>query len=105
MLHAATMTASHFHRSEVATWQLHAAALTATHWGFPVGVTKGFRKQRYGYGSSVEFRASADLLRSFRELREPADAFRITCMTGPRAQEDMLLKAFEWLPSGLQSCG
>ena len=64
-VHAATMTASHFHRSEVAMWQLDAAALTATHWGFPIGVKKGFRKQRYGYGSRVDFRASADLLRTF----------------------------------------
>ena len=35
MLHVATMTASHFHSSEVAMRQLHAAALTATQWGFP----------------------------------------------------------------------
>ena len=94
MLHAATMTANHFHRSEVAMWQLHAAALTATHKGFPIGVKKGFWKQRYGYGSSVDFRASADLPRPFRERRVPKDAFRIACMNAPKAQEDMLLKTF-----------
>ena len=66
LLHAATMTASHFHGSEVAMWQLLAAALIVTHGGFPIGVKQGFRKQRRGYGSSVDFRASADLPRTFR---------------------------------------
>ena len=83
MLHAVTMTASRFHRSEVAIWQLHAVALIATHWGFPIGVKKGFRKQRYGSGSKAAVQTSADLPRSFRKRRVPGDAFRITCMNGP----------------------
>ena len=62
--------------------------------GFPIGEKKGFRKQRHGYGSSVDFRASADLPRSFRERRVPGYAFWITCKNGPKAQKDMLLKTF-----------
>ena len=92
MLHAATMTASDFHRSEVASWQIHAAALTALHWGFPIGVKKGFRKQRYGYGSNAAFRASTNLPWSFHKRRLPKDGFSDNLHEW--SQEDMLWKAF-----------
>ena len=71
MLHAATVTAGHVQRSEVAIWQLHAAALTASRWGFPIGVKKRIRKQRYGFGYSVAFQASAEL----PQPRVPGDVF------------------------------
>ena len=66
MLHAATMTASHFHRTEVAMWQLHATRTNSNSLGFPIGEKKGFRKQRHGYGSSVDVGAVADLPQTFR---------------------------------------
>ena len=62
--------------------------------GFPIGEKKRFGKQRHGYGSSVDLRASADLPRSFCERRVPGYASRITCKNGPKAKEDMLLKTF-----------
>ena len=62
MLHAATMTASHFHRSEVAMWQLHAAALTATHWGFPQERRKDFGSKGVGMDPVLTF----GLPRTFR---------------------------------------
>ena len=58
------MTASHFHSNEVVVWQLHAATLTAIHWGFPVGLKKGSHEQRYGYESSAALRASAEFRRT-----------------------------------------
>ena len=58
------------------------------------------------FGLPRTFRGpSADLPRSFRERRVPGYASRITYKNGPKAQEDMLPKTFEWLRSRLQGCG